>query len=187
MNDPYKNLFKGIILILLTAVFLLFLSISLTACHSQRQATSTMTEKVELDKAASITTETAARSQWSSSLAIELDSFELLMPIPCSIDTAMDLPATFVEKQSEGRPHLHANMVVLRGKRASIGKADIAERNASRCAQLVDSVVSHRTMDKADHSARDTVGITKPPNITWWPLLILVALALGTYFLRRYK
>ncbi len=66
-------------------------------------------------------------------------------------------------------------MVVLKGKRASIGKADLAERNASRCARQVDSVASHRTMDKSDHYARDTVGIYKPPNITWWPWAILAA------------
>ncbi len=66
-------------------------------------------------------------------------------------------------------------MVVLKGKRVSIGKADLAERNASRCARQVDSVASHRTMDKSDHYAHDTVGIYKPPNITWWPWANLAA------------
>jgi len=69
-------------------------------------------------------------------------------------------------------------MVVLKGKRASIGKADLAERNASRCARQVDSVDSHRTMDKAEQYARESVGIYKPPNITWWPWAILAALAI---------
>ena len=55
-------------------------------------------------------------------------------------------------------------MVVLKGKRASIGKADLAERNASRCARQVDSVASHRTIDKSDHYTHDTVGIYKPPK-----------------------
>ena len=69
-------------------------------------------------------------------------------------------------------------MVVLRGKRASIGKSDLAERNASRCARQVDSVASHRTMDKAEQYAREAVGIYKPPNVTWWPCAILAALAI---------
>lgn len=69
-------------------------------------------------------------------------------------------------------------MVVLKGKRASIGKADLAESNASRCTRQVDSVASHRTMDMSDHYARDTVSIDKPPNITWWPWAILAALAI---------
>ena len=67
-------------------------------------------------------------------------------------------------------------MVVLKGIRASIGKADLAERNASRFARQVDSVASHRTME--DHYTRDTVGVYKPPNITWWPWAILAALAI---------
>lgn len=81
-------------------------------------------------------------------------------------------------------------MVVLKGKRASIGKADLAERNASRCARQVDSVASHRTMDMSDHYARDTVGIYKPPNITWWPLIILTTLALVAtvrYWISKHK
>ena len=35
MNDQYKNLFKGIIIFLVTAVILLFLSIILPSCHSR--------------------------------------------------------------------------------------------------------------------------------------------------------
>ena len=81
-------------------------------------------------------------------------------------------------------------MVVLKGKRASIGKADLAERNASRCARQVDSVASHRTMDKSDHYARDTVGIYKAPNIIWCPWAILAALALVAtvrYWISKHK
>ena len=48
MNDQYKNLFKGIIIFLVTAVILLFLSIILPSCHSQKQATTTVVENVEV-------------------------------------------------------------------------------------------------------------------------------------------
>ena len=181
MNDQFKNLFKGIVFILLLVVVLLCLSITFHSCRSQKQATTTVAENVEVAKAASTTTETAARTQWMSSLSIDLDSFELFMPMPFGTDTASSLPA-FAD------PTHAANMVVLKGKRASIGKADLAERNASRCARQVDSVASHRTMDMSDHYARDTVGIYKPPNITWWPWAILAALALvltGKHLLRK--
>ena len=178
MNDSFKNLFKGIMMFLITVIVLLVLSIVFHSCHSQKENTSTSTENVEVVKAASVTTETAARSQWMSSLNIDLDSFELLMPLPY-VDTAISMPeenpyTLLSTPYSVGKAH----MAVLRGKRASIGRSDLAERNASRCASQIDSAASHRTMDKADHYARDTVAITKPPNVTWWPLAIIAALAL---------
>ena len=188
MEDKFKELFKGIVFVLLIVVALLCLSITFHSCRSQKENTKISTENVEVVKAASITTETAARSQWMSSLNIDLDSFELLMPLPY-VDTAISLP--------EENPYtLHnplytvgkAHMAVLRGKRASIGRSDLAERNASRCASQIDSAASHRTMDRSDHYARDTVAITKPPNVTWWPLAILAALALAAavrYYIKK--
>ena len=173
MNDQFKNLFKGIVFILLIIVALLCLSIAFPSCRSQKQATTTTSENVEVVKAASITTETAARTQWMSSLNIDLDSFEIFMPF---VDSAIEVPemAPYTPPCTAGK----AQYAVLRGKRASIGRSDLVERNASRCASQVDSAASHRSMDRADHYARDTVAITKPPNVTWWPLAIIAALAL---------
>ena len=176
MNDPFKNLFKGIVFILLVVVALLCLSITFHSCRSQKQATTTSSEYIDDVRSAASTIETASRTQWLSSLNIDLDSFELWMPNFMERDTAACLPV-FADPYTS-QPHLKSNMVVLKGKRASIGKADLAERNASRYVSQVDSVAAHRTMDKSDHYARDTVGITKPPDITWWPLAILAALAI---------
>ena len=173
MNDQFKNLFKGIVFILLIIVALLCLSIAFPSCRSQKQATTTVQEVVDVSAAASITTETAARTQWLSSLSLELDSFELIMPIPFGADTAMVLSEA--SDQSAGRPR-SANVAVLRARRASVNKHDIAERNARRCAQQVDSVASHRTLDRTDHYARDMVGIAKPPDLKWLPWVILAAL-----------
>ena len=39
---------------------------------------------------------------------------------------------------------------------------------------------AHRSIDKADHYARDNVGIMKPPDVTWWPWLLLTGLLVGT-------
>ena len=143
MNDQFKNLFKGIVFILLIIVALLCLSITFHSCRSQKESTSTTSENVEL-----------------------------FMPF---VDSAIEVPemAPFTPSTA-GKAHY----AVLRGKRASIGRSDLAERNASRCASQVDSAASYRSMDRADHYARDTVAITKPPTITWWPLAIIAALAL---------
>ena len=178
MNDQYKNLFKGIIIFLVTAVILLFLSLMLPSCRSQKESNVTMKENVEVAKAASSTTETAARSQWSRSLSIDLDSFEMIMPLPY-VDTAISHPE-LSPYSPEAKPYTAggARYAVLRGKRATIGKSDLAERNASRCARQIDSVASHRTMDTAEQHASDTVAVYKPPDVTWWPLIIITALAI---------
>ena len=178
MNDQFKNLFKGIIAFLLAVVLLLVLSIAFHSCRSQKESTATAKESVEVAKAASSTTETAVRSQWSRSLSIDLDSFEMIMPLPY-VDTAISHPE-LGPYSPEAKPHAagSARYAVLRGKRANIGKSDLAERNASRCARQIDSVASHRTMDTAEQHASDTVAVYKPPDVTWWPLMILAALAI---------
>jgi hypothetical protein len=33
-------------------------------------------------------------------------------------------------------------------------------------------------MDTAEQHASDTVAVYKPPDVTWWPLMILAALAI---------
>lgn len=188
MNDQFKNLFKGIVFILLLVVVLLCLSITFHSCRSQKQATTTVAENVEVAKAASSTTETAARSQWSRSLSIDLDSFEMIMPLPY-VDTAIS-HSELGPYSPEAKPHAagSARYAVLRGKRATIGKSDLAERNASRCARQIDSVAQHRTMDTAEQVTREAVAVYKPPNVTWWPLMILASLALVLtvrYLLRK--
>ncbi len=178
MNDQFKNLFKGIVFILLLVVVLLCLSITFHSCRSQKQATTTVAENVEVAKAASTTTETAARTQWMSSLSIDLDSFELFMPLPY-VDTAISHPELGpYSPETKTSTAGNTRYAVLRGKRATIGKSDLAERNASRCARQIDSVASHRTMDTAEQHASDTVAVYKPPDVTWWPLIILAALAI---------
>ena len=88
----------------------------------------------------------------------------------------MDLPGQFALAAS--RPH-SANAVVLRGKHARLGRADIVQRDAARRAEQVDTLSAHRSIDKADHYARDNVGIMKPPDVTWWPWLLLAGLLVG--------
>jgi len=103
---------------------------------------------------------------------------DMIMPMPY-VDTAISHPE-LGPYSPEAKPHAagSARYAVLRGKRASIGKSDLAERNASRCARQIDSVASHRTMDTAEQHASDTVAVYKPPDVTWWPLMILAALAI---------
>ncbi len=171
-------------LLTIMALVLLLLDAS---CRSQKTATATTKEVVEVEAAGSFSTSTAERFQWLSRLSLDIDSFEIELPTHHFAeigkmvgDTAMDLPEQFALAASRPRS---ANVVVLRGKHARLGKADIVQRDAARRAEQVDTLSAHRSIDKADHYARDNVGIAKPPDMTWWPWLLLAGLLVGFWLI----
>ena len=146
----------------------------LVACRSHKEATATTKEQYDIEATGSSSIATTSRSQWLSRFSLDIDSFEIVIPTHHFAeigkmvgDTAMDLPEQFA--LGAVQPALRS--VVLRGKHARLGKADIVQR---------DAVSAHRSIDKADHYARDNVGIMKPPDVTWWPWLLLTGLLVGT-------
>ena len=148
---------KKSLMLAATTAMLAVVLLTFASCRSHKEATATTREEYDVEAAGSITTSTAERFQWLSRFALDIDSFEIIMPtadhVPdyrnVAADTAMDLPGQFALAAS--RPH-SANAVVLRGKHARLGKADYA---------------------------RDNVGIMKPPDVTWWPWLLLAGLLVG--------
>ena len=155
----------------------------LVACRSHKEATATTKEQYDIEAAGSSSIATTSRSQWLSRISLDIDSFEIVIPThhfaeigKMGGDTAMDLPEQFA--LGAVQPALRS--VVLRGKHARLGKADIVQRDAARRAEQVDTLSAHRSIDKADHYARDNVGIMKPPDVTWWPWLLLTGLLVGT-------
>ena len=155
----------------------------LVACRSHKEATATTKEQYDIEAAGSSSIATTSRSQWLSRLSLDIDSFEIVIPThhfaeigKMGGDTAMDLPEQFA--LGAGQPTLRS--VVLRGKHARLGKADIVQRDAARRGELGDTLSAHRSSDKADHCARGDVGIIKPPDVTWWPWLLLTGLLVGT-------
>ena len=154
----------------------------LVACRSHKEATATTKEQYDIEAAGSSSIATTSRSQWLSRFSLDIDSFEIVIPTHHFAeigkmvgDTAMDLPEQFA--LGAVQPALRS--VVLRGKHARLGKADIVQRDAARRAEQVDTLSAHRSIDKADHYARDNVGIMKPPDVTWWPWLMLAGLLVG--------
>ena len=154
----------------------------LVACRSHKETTATTKEQFDIEAAGSSSIATTSRSQWLSRFSLDIDSFEFVIPTEhfadigkMMNDTAMDLPEQFA--LGAGQPR--SRSVVLRGKHARLGKADILQRDAARRAEQVDTISAHRSIDKADHYARDNVGIMKPPDVTWWPWLLLAGLLVG--------
>ena len=162
----------------------------LVACRSHKEATATTKEQYDIEAAGSSSIATTSRSQWLSRFALDIDSFEIVIPTHHFAeigkmvgDTAMDLPEQFA--LGAVQPALRS--VVLRGKHARLGKADILQRDAARRAEQVDTMSAHRSIDKADHYARDNVGIMKPPDVTWWPWLLLAGLLIACAILSHNK
>ena len=154
----------------------------LVACRSHKETTATTKEQFDIEAAGSSSIATTSRSQWLSRLSLDIDSFEIVIPTDHFAEigkmdsvTAMDLPEQFA--LGAGQPR--SRSVVLRGKHARLGKADILQRDAARRAEQVDTLSAHRSIDKADHYACDNVGIMKPPDVTWWPWLLLTGLLVG--------
>ena len=160
----------------------MFAVVLLVACRSHKETTATTKEQYDIEAAGSSSIATTSRSQWLSRLSLDIDSFEIVLPTDHFADigkmdsvTAMDMPEQFA--MGAGQPR--SRSVVLRGKHARLGKADILQRDAARLAEQVDTLSAHRSIDKADHYARDNVGIMKPPDVTWWPWLLLAGLLVG--------
>lgn len=163
----------------------------LVACRSHKEATATTKEQYDIEAAGSSSIATTSRSQWLSRLSLDIDSFEFVIPTHHFAeigkmvgDTAMDLPEQSALAASRPRS---ANVVVLRGKHARLGKADIVQRDAARLAEQVDTLSAHRSIDRADHYARDNVGIMKPPDVTWWPWLLLTGLLIAAVIIIHMK
>ena len=162
----------------------------LVACRSHKETTATTKEQFDIEAAGSSSIATTSRSQWLSRLSLDIDSFEIVIPTDHFAEigkmdsvTAMDLPEQFA--LGAGQPR--SRSVVLRGKHARLGKADILQRDAARRAEQVDTLSAHRSIDKADHYARDNVGIMKPPDVTWWPWLLLAALLIDIWLFIKLK
>ena len=162
----------------------------LVACRSHKEATATTKEQYDIEAAGSSSIATTSRSQWLSRLSLDIDSFEIVIPTHHFAeigkmvgDTAMGLPEQFA--LGAVQPALRS--VVLRGKHARLGKADIVQRDAARRAEQVDTLSAHRSIDRADHYARDNVGIMKPPDVTWWPWLLLTGLLIAAVIIIHMK
>ena len=170
----------------------IMLMVLLVGCRSKKEATAVTKENYEIEASGSASTATAARMQWLSQLSLDIDSFELFVPeehfaeigkmmgdtavMPSGVPSVAGRATADAVGCSAGNMAArqpHSRSVVLRAKHASIGKSDMVERNSASFAQQADSVVAHRTMDKQEHTASDTVKVAKPPDLTWlsWAII----------------
>lgn len=179
-DNNYKSCATAIFLILITALASLILSILATSCHSHKVVAQRDTTSLSVQAAVHDSIATASRVQWMNSLNLELDSFEILLPYHLIAGNRMTDGQYFAADDvalAQEQPHWPANTVVLRGKRAKLGRADVVSREESLTTTHRDTVAA-----TAQHGAQlakdiDTTGIAKPPNMDWIIGLAIVAAA----------
>lgn len=176
MNDPFKNLAKAIVIILLIVLAILVWPLMFTSCRAHKVASQEVTQQHSVQTVADSTTETASRTQWLSDLHLDLDSFELvILPYPGVLGMA---DSCTVLEQSSSQPPRQAGAVVLRAKHAALGKSDYVERNASRSTQQHTASSDTSSLIAQENKTVDMTGIAKPPNMNWvLPLAIITAAA----------
>lgn len=176
MNDPFKNLAKAIVIILLVILTILVWPLVFTSCRAHKVASQEVTQQHSVQKVTDSASETASRIHWLSDLHLDLDSFELvILPYPGALGMA---DSCTVLEQSSSQPPRQAGAVVLRAKHAALGKSDYVERNASRSTQQHTASSDTSSLIAQENKTADMTGIAKPPNMDWvMPLAIITAAA----------
>ena len=176
MNDPFKNLAKAIVIILLIVLAILVWPLMFTSCRAHKIASQEVTQQHSVQTVTDSASETASRIHWLSDLHLDLDSFELIiLPYPGALGMA---DSCTVLDQSSSQPPRQAGAVVLRAKHAALGKSDYVERNASRSTQQHTASSDTSSLIAQENKTVDMTGIAKPPNMDWvLPLAIITAAA----------
>lgn len=176
MNDPFKNLAKAIVIILLVILTILVWPLAFTSCRAHKVASQEVTQQHSVQTVTDSASETASRIHWLSDLHLDLDSFEMvILPYPGALGMADSCTAL---EQSSSQPPRQAGAVVLRAKHAALGKSDYVERNASRSTQQHTASSDTSSLIAQEDKTIDMTGIAKPPNMDWvMPLAIITAAA----------
>ena len=175
MNEPFKNLAKAIVIILLIVLAILMWPLIFTSCRAHKVASQEVTQQHSVQTVTDSASETASRIHWLSDLHLDLDSFEMvILPYPDALGTADSCP---VLDQSTSRPPRQAGAVVLRAKHAALGKSDYVERNASRSTQQHTASSDTSSLIAQENKTIDMTGIAKPPNMDWVMALAIITAA----------
>ena len=185
MNDPFKNLAKAIVIILLIVLAILVWPLMFTSCRAHKIASQEVTQQHSVQTVTDSASETASRIHWLSDLHLDLDSFEMvILPYPGALGMA---DSCTVLEQSSSRPHRQAGAVILRAKHAALGKADYVECNASRSTQQHTASSDTSSLMAQENKTIDMTGIAKPPNMDWVIGLAIITAAAVLLILGYYK
>lgn len=142
----------------------------LASCHSKKDVTANAKEELDVESKVTCATATTSRVQWHNNFALDIDSFELVIPwyqFPDTGKMVSDAPAGLPSQET----------AVLRGARARINRNDVLQRDEHRNELVIDTMAAHRTSEETIQTHVDEKAVTKPPDTAGWLKLLWLLLA----------
>lgn len=174
MEDRYKSCAIAIVITLLLLLAILMLPM-LVSCHSHKVAAQQVASSQHVYTMADSASETATRTHWLRNLALDMDSFEMIiLPLP---DTPAAVDSCTLSDLPSERPHRQAAAVVLRGRHASIGKTDYVESDLSARSQQRAASSDSSSLAVQEYKGVDATGVAKPPNTSMVMVVAIIVAA----------
>ena len=151
------------------------LVVLLVSCHTTRQTARTEREVTDTGVTSHHDYSDLDRQQSWRTLTLELDSFELWLPTAADTLTCLtDEPATVATSLTS----LAAGAGVrLRARHATLSSGTATARSHEVSEQSADSIRHQCAVDVEQQEAADRVAVTKPPDIPWATMGVIVAIA----------
>lgn len=177
-NSRYRSCFMAIVIIALIVIAALIFPMIFTSCHTHKVVTKSDTTSVQVQAAAHDSIATASRMQWIGSLKLEMDSFEIILPYHFRDLTKMMMDSAIAADDIALLQDKPLTAVVLKGKHASLGKADVVTRDESRTTTHSDTVAATAQSANQRSTDRTTTAMAKPPNMDLIMSVAIIAAAI---------
>ena len=187
MNDPYKSLFKGIVIFLLIVVVGLVVSIMLSGCHSKKSLTRESTETAQAVTVASQDLAAIERQRLDHTFTITLDDLELYFPADVPLedvallqgnDSDSLVPAPLQTRDARRAP------VRLKARSAVISSAATAETTSAVVAHQQDSTTTQQSSQEQVRQSGEVTTVAHP--VPPWIYLVL-ALVMGAILFYKFR
>ena len=156
---------------------IIFLLVALTACHSKKNIASSVSADANTIATTDIRVCTSKLDSAFSSMAIELDSFDITAE-PVIITSCRD-SASNCSAVIAYRYQIKANSATVKGEKKAVSRsvADTLQQ---------DSIASKHQHSSAHSEASDTISVYEPPDMTRI-LLLLGFVIVVLFYIRKYS
>lgn len=189
MNDSYKNLFQGLLFILIVVLALLVISIAVASCRSAKESSRLETATTEVVTTSWQDLASVDHRLIDRNFTLSLDSLELWLHVgqdellPFLPDTATLAQRAVAPSRSNG-----LQPVLLKARRATVSSGTVDSRTVVQTVQVQDSASNSQDTASQEHQSRVVVAVAHPvPPWVYILAAAVIALVLGLWLYRRLK